>query len=95
MSSTTISPSDLAYYNQLMSAASESSEKLNVLKNLIPFVLDNSIRESTVGQLRGHTVEDKNAILTALKEILLRRPRGLSTSSLLPSMILNPLNRYG
>ena len=64
---TTITPSDLDYYNQLMSTSSESSEKVNVLKNLIPFVLDNSIRESTVGQLRGHTVEDKNAILTALK----------------------------
>lgn len=67
MLSTTITPSDLAYYNQLMSATSETSEKVNVLKNLVPFVLDNSIRESTVGQLRGHTAEDKNAILSALK----------------------------
>jgi len=63
MSSTVITPSDLDYYNELISATSETSEKVNVLKNLIRFVLDNSIRESTV----GHTVEDKNAILTALK----------------------------
>ena len=67
MSSTAITPSDLDYYNELIPATSETSEKVNVLKNLIPFVLDNSIRESTVGQLRGHTLEDKNAILTALK----------------------------
>jgi hypothetical protein len=63
MSSTAITPSDLDYYNELIPATSETSEKVNVLKNLIRFVLDNSIRESTV----GHTVEDKNAILTALK----------------------------
>ena len=30
-----------------------------VLKNLDLFVLDNSLRETTVGQLRGHTIENK------------------------------------
>lgn len=29
------------------------------LKNMELFVLDNSLRESTVGQLRGHTIENK------------------------------------
>lgn len=29
------------------------------LKNMELFVLDNSLRESTVGQLHGHTIENK------------------------------------
>ena len=33
--------------------------KYECLKDLDLFVLDNSIRESTVGQLRGHTIENK------------------------------------
>ena len=32
---------------------------MTVLKNLDLFVLDNSLRETTVGQLRGHTIENK------------------------------------
>lgn len=38
------------------------------LRNLDLFVLDNSIRESTVGQLRSHTVEDKIQIYEQVKE---------------------------
>ena len=34
-------------------------EKKNVLRHKELFVLDNSLRESTVGQLRGHTIENK------------------------------------
>ena len=33
--------------------------KRETLRNLDCFILDNSIRESTVGQLRGHTLENK------------------------------------
>ena len=33
-------------------------EKENLVQNEL-FVLDNSLRESTVGQLRGHTIENK------------------------------------
>jgi len=33
-------------------------QKKNLVKNEL-FVLDNSLRESTVGQLRGHTIENK------------------------------------
>ena len=33
--------------------------KYEALRDLDVFVLDNSIRESTVAQLRGHTLEDK------------------------------------
>ena len=36
--------------------------KMDRLRDLDLFVLDNSIRETTVGQLRGHTLEDKFAI---------------------------------
>jgi hypothetical protein len=34
-------------------------EKRKKLKHSELFVLDNSLRESTVGQLRGHTLENK------------------------------------
>ena len=37
----------------------EFTPKQKVLKNLDLFVLDNSLRETTVGQLRGHTIENK------------------------------------
>ena len=35
------------------------TDKRKKLKNSELFVLDNSLRESTVGQLRGHTLENK------------------------------------
>ena len=34
-------------------------ENRKSLKEMELFVLDNSLRESTVGQLRGHTIENK------------------------------------
>ena len=37
----------------------EESKKRDRLKNLDLIVFDNSIRESTVGQLRGHTLKNK------------------------------------
>ena len=37
----------------------DANEDNKVLKELDIFVLDNSLRESTVGQLRGHTIENK------------------------------------
>ena len=42
--------------------------KRQTLKDLDLFVLDNSLRESTVGQLKGHTLEDKWAILEESKK---------------------------
>ncbi len=45
----------------------EAQGKRSVLKNLDLFVLDNSLRESTVGQLRGHTIDNKWGILEAVK----------------------------
>lgn len=43
-------------------------QKRERLKNLDFFVLDNSIRESTVGQLRAHTLENKKAIFEQVKK---------------------------
>ena len=37
----------------------EQKGKREALDNMELFVLDNSLRESTVGQLRGHTIENK------------------------------------
>ena len=36
-----------------------ATEEKKALKNMELFVLDNSLRESTVGQLRGHTIDNK------------------------------------
>ena len=47
----------------------ESTAKYEKLRNLDFFVLDNSIRESTVGQLRGHTLENKWAIYSDVKKM--------------------------
>ncbi|KAJ8048155.1 hypothetical protein HOLleu_00343 [Holothuria leucospilota] len=47
---------------------SKSLEKYQVLRDLDIFVLDNSIRESTVGQLRGHTLENKWQIYDEVKK---------------------------
>jgi hypothetical protein len=35
------------------------AEKRKAIRENELFVLDNSLRESTVGQLRGHTIENK------------------------------------
>ena len=45
------------------------AEKRERLKNVDFFLLDNSIRESTVGQLRGHTVEDKIKIYDQVRRV--------------------------
>ena len=46
----------------------EQNEKRRALKDIDVFVLDNSIRESTVGQLRGHTLENKMKIYDEIKK---------------------------
>jgi len=43
-------------------------EKYQALRDLDIFVLDNSMRESTVGQLRGHTLESKWEIFDEVKK---------------------------
>ena len=42
--------------------------KRQCLRDLDCFILDNSIRESTVGQLRGHTIENKWKIYNEVKK---------------------------
>ena len=49
----------LEHINRMNEDFREPKEQLKQLKELDLFVLDNSLRESTVGQLRGHTVENK------------------------------------
>ena len=48
-----------AQINRMNEDFREQSEQLKQFKELDLFVLDNSLRESTVGQIRGHTVENK------------------------------------
>ena len=47
---------------------SRQKKRTDVLQNVDVFVLDNSIRESTVGQLRGHTLENKFKIFEEVKK---------------------------
>lgn len=47
----------------------EQKEKRKALQELDLFVLDNSLRESTVGQLRGHTIENKWKIYEQIKKV--------------------------
>ena len=46
----------------------EEKKKRQALRDLDCFVLDNSVRESTVGQLRGHTLENKMKIFEEVKK---------------------------
>ena len=54
--------------NIIAAEVDEVAEKRRALRDLDLFVLDNSLRESTVGQLRGHTLEDKEKILKEVKK---------------------------
>ncbi|XP_078375464.1 uncharacterized protein LOC144658855 isoform X2 [Oculina patagonica] len=47
---------------------SDAADEKKALKNMELFVLDNSLRESTVGQLRGHTIENKWKIYEQIKK---------------------------
>lgn len=49
-------------------ASNEADEELKTLRELEIFVLDNSVRETTVGTARGHVLEDKINILKAIAE---------------------------
>ena len=45
--------------------------KKNILKELDLFILDNSIRETTVGQIRGHTLENKWDIYNEVSSLVI------------------------
>ena len=47
---------------------SVEAAKRQRLRDLDCFIMDNSIRESTVGQLRGHTIENKWKIFNEVKK---------------------------
>eukprot|EP00794_Sanderia_malayensis_P011795 gene11795-13015_t len=55
--------------NQVKVGIQEQSARNKALKKLDLFVLDNSLRETTVGQLRGHTIEDKWKIYDEVKRV--------------------------
>ena len=46
-----------------------TDQKRQRLKSLDLFVLDNSIRESTVGQLRSHTLQNKIDIMKQIQKV--------------------------
>ena len=48
-----------------------AKEDKKALKTMDLFVLDNSLRESTVGQLRGHTIENKWKIYKQVRFLVL------------------------
>ena len=48
----------------------EHKEKMKPIKEMELFVLDNSLRESTVAQLRGHTIENKWKIYEEVSHVL-------------------------
>ena len=54
--------------DRINTAFIEQTQKRRALQDLDLFVLDNSIRESTVGQLRGHTLENKMKIYDEVKK---------------------------
>ena len=53
---------------KLRQVKNEKIAKQEVLRRLDCFVLDNSLRETTVGQLKGHTLEDKWEIFKEVKK---------------------------
>ncbi len=64
-----VSKSEYAHVNAAVEKEmSVYAEKRRTLRDLDLFVLDNSLRESTVGQLRGHTLENKWAIFEEVKK---------------------------
>lgn len=62
-----------SYYKQriqkMQKEIDEAGKETKVLRDLDIFVLDNSLRESTVGQLRGHTIENKWRIYNEIKKV--------------------------
>ena len=54
----------------MLKALKSFEEKQKVLQELDLFVLDNSLRETTVGQLRGHTLEGKHEIHDLVSNII-------------------------
>ncbi|XP_066919346.1 uncharacterized protein, partial [Clytia hemisphaerica] len=58
--------SDIQKLQRTMTSAEQKRE---ILKNLDLFVLDNSLRETTVGQIFGHTLQNKWEIYNEVKKV--------------------------
>ena len=61
-------PSMEGFVSEVKSLIDERNKKLDRLKNMEIFVLDNSLRETTVASVRAHTVESKRAIFEEVKK---------------------------
>ncbi|XP_065662113.1 uncharacterized protein LOC136084860 [Hydra vulgaris] len=57
------------YIKEMKKEMSQNFEERKVLINLDLFVLDNSLRETTVGALRGHTLQNKFEIYEQIKKV--------------------------
>ena len=55
-------------FREIEAEKSTNAEVRDTLKDLDLFVLDNSLRESTVGQIKGHTLSNKLGILDEVKK---------------------------
>ena len=69
---------------------------MKVLKNLDLFVLDNSLRETTVGQLRGHTIDNKWQIynqVCCFKKIMPRASLSVIAASLSSALAIEKISR--
>lgn len=66
------SPRDYFYLDSVKMTKPFIRSPYDRLKQFEPFILDNSIRESTVAQQRGHVKSDKYAILNAVEEVGIR-----------------------
>ncbi|XP_033106326.1 uncharacterized protein LOC117108423 [Anneissia japonica] len=56
------------FYGDIKESMDAVQWKLDRLKNMELFVLDNSLRETTVASLRAHTIENKRAIYDEIKK---------------------------
>ncbi len=64
----TSSSSNSSGIRQMIQTSPVNESKRERLRNMKVFVLDNSLRESTVGQIVGHSIEDKFKILDATND---------------------------
>ena len=74
--------------------ANEAKEKL---KNQNLFVLDNSLRETTVASLQAHTIENKRAIYDEIKRVCFKHffEESFSTQTRIGDLFLEELIKAG
>ena len=90
-----------AWVSAFQTEEAQRSAKYERLRDLDLVILDNSVRESTVGQLKGHTAEDKFKIyeeaakcgFTVMLEVLVIACDGLIIPLLLSTISLRLYKR--